>query len=157
MWRFRRNLYGVLVTAWRRLHNVRGKLHLLHEAFGRAAAKVNRACHTGFSENLRHVQNILHYVELEVVLLVEARSADAYGERAIHDGRAEDWHARFVSGGEHAVFRCNLGQFPAKHVQKLARRVRARLVYLVSKTADPFFSFVILLIAGKQIPHAAYL
>ena len=71
--------------------------------------------------NLRQIQNVLHDIELKVVLLFKPRAGDAHGDAAIADSRTENGHARFVSRGQHAVLGGDLRKFAAQQVQKFAR------------------------------------
>ena len=91
---------------------------------------------------------------MKVVLLFEARAGDADGHAAVHDAGTEHGHARFVRGGENAVFRSNLREFATQQMQKLSRRIGTCLIELTGKATDPFFGFVIFLFAGEQVPHA---
>ncbi len=125
------------------LENVRRHLCLTNEALGDAAAQIDNARGARAESNLRQIQNILHDVELKVVLLFKARAGDAYGDAAVSDSRTENRHARFVSRGQHAVLGGDLREFAAQQVQKFARRIRTRLIQLAGKTADPFFGLVI--------------
>src|SRR5258708_28934206 len=115
------DLNRVLVTVDLLFENVRRHFSLTDEALGDAAAQIDYARGARADGNLRQIQNILHDVELKVVLLFKASACDAYGDSAVSYSRTENRHARFVSRGQHAVFSGDLCEFAAQQVQKLAR------------------------------------
>src|SRR5438270_89128 len=144
MRRVRRNLDRVLVPARGRLDDLRGDFGLMEKAARRAAAQVDDAGDARPRRDLREVKDVLREIELEVVLLLEARGGDADGNRTVGDARTEDGHARLVSGRKHPVVRGDLGQLTTEQVQEFARRIWARLIELMDEAADPFLRLTIL-------------
>src|SRR5438105_11566044 len=114
-------LNRVFVSVYLLLKDVRRHFRLADKALGDAAADVDCSRHARADSNLRHVQNVLHDVELKVVLLFKPRPGNAYSDPTFGDTRTKNRNTRFVSGGQDAVFRSNLSQFAAEQMQELAR------------------------------------
>ena len=133
----------------------RRECRLLNKTLRCAAAETEYSGHARVNHDIHHIEHVLNDVEHEVVLLLETCACDPDGEATVGNRRTEDRHSRFVSGSKHAVLGGDLGQFAAKQMQELARRVSTCLIELVRKSADPLLCLAIFFITGKQVPHAA--
>src|SRR5947207_10174500 len=119
MWRVSGDLNRILVAVNLLFENVRGHLGLAQETLRYAAADVDDSGYACPNGNLRHVEHVLHDVELKVVLLLETRTRDPNSNPAVGDPRTKNRDPRLVSRRQHTIFCGDLGKFAAEQMQEL--------------------------------------
>src|ERR1700730_5249185 len=113
------DLNRILVAVNLLFENVRGHLCLAQETLRYAAADVNDSGYACANGDLRHVEHVLHVVELKVVLLFETSTRDPNSNSAVGEPRTKHRTPRLVSCRQHAIFRGDLREFAAEQMQEL--------------------------------------